>query len=194
MTAQIVPHAWMDDASCGHMRAFWESLDESDQVAVCENCPVKQECQSYADGWESRGISNMFDVFGGETPRQRYDRRKRRMLKLKQQREPRNPNNIVCDLHGEIRPFTNIRGRRECPVCREARKEFIRNGGDARRAQATRNPGVCKVHGEHDDFVIHHGYLRCRACNRETQRKRYQRRKQQRQQQGQSVDDGEEEA
>ena len=68
--------AWMDDAVC--RAGEWDLMDTDMQQRTCGRCPVRDECRDYADQVEGRrNAKYLFDVWGGETPRQRASRRRR---------------------------------------------------------------------------------------------------------------------
>ena len=67
---------WMDDARCKGMDAaifFLERGETPNEArAVCSRCPVAEQCRQYARSgpWGRHG------VWGGETERQRYPRKR----------------------------------------------------------------------------------------------------------------------
>ena len=69
-------YAWMDDAVC--RAGEWDLLSQERQQTLCMGCPVRDKCRDYADQVEGRrNVTYLFDVWGGETPRQRASRRRR---------------------------------------------------------------------------------------------------------------------
>jgi WhiB family redox-sensing transcriptional regulator len=44
--------------------------------AICDTCPVKAACRDYADSFEPNRPDDMFGMYGGESPAERYARRR----------------------------------------------------------------------------------------------------------------------
>ncbi len=65
---------WMDDAACGQVP--WTRLSQAEQVSVCHRCPVINQCREWADKWETQNPNAIGDVYAGETPGERFTRRR----------------------------------------------------------------------------------------------------------------------
>jgi Transcription factor WhiB len=71
--------AWADRALCRELphEAFFDARMATVAVAACRRCPVMDECRHWTDQTEGRTPLNaLAGVFGAETPRQRYRRRR----------------------------------------------------------------------------------------------------------------------
>jgi hypothetical protein len=70
---------WADQALCRELplEAFFDPRMATVAVAACHRCPVVHACRHWTDQTEGRTPLNaLAGVFGGETPRQRYRRRR----------------------------------------------------------------------------------------------------------------------
>ena len=67
--------AWMDDASC--RAGEWDRLSQERQQTLCMGCPVRDTCRDYADDFETDlHYLTLSEVYAGETPAQRVQRRR----------------------------------------------------------------------------------------------------------------------
>jgi WhiB family redox-sensing transcriptional regulator len=122
---------WQDKAACKGVDTnlfFPENADVDDQVlALCENCPVKDECRDYGVVYEEWGI------WGGLTASQRRRVRKEFGITLSQavtlRRAPYHANcGTNAGYHGLIRyyeahPYDK---KIKCDYCTLAHKEYKR--------------------------------------------------------------------
>jgi hypothetical protein len=70
---------WVDEALCRELplEAFFDPRMSGVAVATCKRCPVLNDCRHWTDQTEGRTPLNaLAGVFGAETPRQRYRRRR----------------------------------------------------------------------------------------------------------------------
>jgi len=71
--------AWAERALCRELplEEFFDPRMAAAAVAACHRCPVVNECRHWTDQTEGRTPLNaLAGVFGAETPRQRYRRRR----------------------------------------------------------------------------------------------------------------------
>ena len=69
-------HEWRNRAACAGVgdTVFFDPGYYTEALRFCRHCPVLTDCQTTNDQIETR-YSRFFGVFGGETPKQRVNRR-----------------------------------------------------------------------------------------------------------------------
>ncbi len=70
---------WVDEAVCREMplESFFEPAMAAVAIAACRRCPVVDACREWTDATEgTTPLNALAGVFGAETPRQRYRRRR----------------------------------------------------------------------------------------------------------------------
>jgi hypothetical protein len=85
---EVLPEWWQDRAACveADPETFFPNGDNGsaknfvlirEAKAICATCPALPRCRDYADALEQRvGRSHLFGVIGGETPAERWRRRR----------------------------------------------------------------------------------------------------------------------
>lgn len=70
-------HEWRNQAACAGVGeyVFFDPGMYQEALLFCRHCPVRADCQNMNDQAETR-YSRYFGVFGGETPKQRVNRRR----------------------------------------------------------------------------------------------------------------------
>ena len=115
--------AWMDDASC--RAGDWDRLSQERQQTLCMGCPVRDTCRDYADDFETDlHYLTLSEVYAGETPAQRVQRRRGgEIVKMK------------CRKHGVTSDvYLSPRGYRLCQQCKADRQRESRARRRAREA------------------------------------------------------------
>ena len=76
--SQRQPLAWTDDAACQGLSdyVFYTPSLYSEALSLCRICPVVADCRALADRAEGT-FTEVYGVFGGETPQGRVRRRRR---------------------------------------------------------------------------------------------------------------------
>lgn len=87
MTESKIDFDWMESAACkGKPRDWWfpefpiqkENLATMrEAIAICSECPVKEDCLSHSLAWEQ------FGIWGGMTERRRMAERRIRGVRLR---------------------------------------------------------------------------------------------------------------
>ena len=115
--------AWMEDAVC--RAGEWDLLSQERQQTLCMGCPVRDKCRDYADQVEGRrNVPYLFDVWGGETPAQRVQRRRGGEIVT-----------MTCRKHGVTSDvYLSPRGYRLCQQCKTLRRREGRARQRARQA------------------------------------------------------------
>ena len=70
---------WVDEALCRELplEVFFDPAMSAVAVATCERCPVVQACAYWTEQTEgTTPLNALAGVFGAETPRERYRRRR----------------------------------------------------------------------------------------------------------------------
>ena len=113
--------AWMDDAAC--RAGEWDRLSQERQQTLCMGCPVRETCRDYADDFESDlHYLTLSEVYAGETPAQRVQRRRGGEIVT-----------MKCRKHGVTSDvYLSPRGYRLCQQCKADRQ---REGRARRRAR-----------------------------------------------------------
>ena len=115
--------AWMDDAVC--RAGEWDRLSQERQQTLCMGCPVRDTCRDYADDFETDlHYLTLSEVYAGETPAQRVQRRRGgEIVKMK------------CRKHGVTSDvYLSPRGYRLCQQCKADRQRESRARRRAREA------------------------------------------------------------
>ena len=115
--------AWMDDAAC--RAGEWDRLSQERQQTLCMGCPVRDTCRDYADDFETDlRYLTLSEVYAGETPAQRVQRRRGgEIVKMK------------CRKHGVTSDvYLSPRGYRLCQQCKADRQRESRARRRAREA------------------------------------------------------------
>ena len=115
--------AWMDDAAC--RAGDWNLLSQERQQTLCMGCPVRDTCRDYADDFETDlHYLTLSEVYAGETPAQRVQRRRGgEIVKMK------------CRKHGVTSDvYLSPRGYRLCQQCKADRQRESRARRRAREA------------------------------------------------------------
>ena len=115
--------AWMDDASC--RAGEWDLLSQERQQTLCMGCPVRDKCRDYADDFET-GLHYLAlsEVYAGETPAQRVQRRRGGEIVT-----------MKCRVHGVTSDvYLSPRGYRLCQQCKTLRRREGRARQRAREA------------------------------------------------------------
>ena len=115
--------AWMDDAAC--RAGDWDRLSQERQQTLCMGCPVRDTCRDYADDFETDlHYLTLSEVYAGETPAQRVQRRRGgEIVKMK------------CRKHGVTSDvYLSPRGYRLCQQCKADRQRESRARRRAREA------------------------------------------------------------
>lgn len=116
-------HAWMDDAVC--RAGEWDQLSKERQQTLCMGCPVRDKCRAYADDFET-GLHylSLSEVYAGETPAQRVQRRRGGEIVT-----------MTCRKHGVTSDvYLSLRGYRLCQQCKADRQRESRARRRAREA------------------------------------------------------------
>ena len=113
--------AWMEDAVC--RACEWDQLSQERQQTLCMGCPVRDKCRDYADDFESDlHYLTLSEVYAGETPAQRVQRRRGGEIVT-----------MKCRKHGVTSDvYLSPRGYRLCQQCKADRQ---REGRARRRAR-----------------------------------------------------------
>ena len=113
--------AWMDDAAC--RAGEWDRLSQERQQTLCMGCPVRDTCRDYADDFETDlHYLTLSEVYAGETPAQRVQRRRGGEIVT-----------MKCRKHGVTSDvYVSPRGYRLCQQCKADRQ---REGRARRRAR-----------------------------------------------------------
>ena len=115
--------AWMDDAAC--RAGEWDLLSQERQQTLCMGCPVRDKCRAYADDFET-GLHylSLSEVYAGETPAQRVQRRRGGEIVT-----------MKCRKHGVTSDvYVSPRGYRLCQQCKADRQRESRARRRAREA------------------------------------------------------------
>ena len=115
--------AWMDDAAC--RAGEWDRLSQERQQTLCMGCAVRDTCRDYADDFETDlHYLTLSEVYAGETPAQRVQRRRGgEIVKMK------------CRKHGVTSDvYLSPRGYRLCQQCKADRQRESRARRRAREA------------------------------------------------------------
>ena len=115
--------AWMDDAAC--RAGDWNLLSQERQQTLCMGCPVRDTCRDYADDFESDlHYLTLSEVYAGETPAQRVQRRRGGEIVT-----------MKCRKHGVTSDvYVSPRGYRLCQQCKADRQRESRARRRAREA------------------------------------------------------------
>ena len=115
--------AWMDDAAC--RAGEWDRLSQERQQTLCMGCPVRDTCRDYADDFESDlHYLTLSEVYAGETPAQRVQRRRGGEIVT-----------MKCRKHGVTSDvYLSPRGYRLCQQCKADRQRESRARRRAREA------------------------------------------------------------
>ena len=115
--------AWMDDAAC--RAGDWDRLSQERQQTLCMGCPVRDTCRDYADDFESDlHYLTLSEVYAGETPAQRVQRRRGGEIVT-----------MKCRKHGVTSDvYLSPRGYRLCQQCKADRQRESRARRRAREA------------------------------------------------------------
>ena len=115
--------AWMDDAAC--RAGEWDQLSQERQQTLCMGCPVRDTCRDYADDFESDlHYLTLSEVYAGETPAQRVQRRRGGEIVT-----------MKCRKHGVTSDvYLSPRGYRLCQQCKADRQRESRARRRAREA------------------------------------------------------------
>ena len=82
MMPDLTPRGWMTDAECVNVGIppdlWFPSKGETmrDARAICSQCQVRQECADHVDSFETNRPDDMFGMWAGESPAERYARRR----------------------------------------------------------------------------------------------------------------------
>ena len=115
--------AWMEDAVC--RACEWDQLSQERQQTLCMGCPVRDKCRDYADDFET-GLHylTLSEVYAGETPAQRVQRRRGGEIVT-----------MTCRKHGVTSDvYLSPRGYRLCQQCKTLRRREGRARQRAREA------------------------------------------------------------
>ena len=115
--------AWMGDAAC--RAGDWNRLSQERQQTLCMGCPVRDTCRDYADDFESDlHYLTLSEVYAGETPAQRVQRRRGGEIVT-----------MKCRKHGVTSDvYLSPRGYRLCQQCKADRQRESRARRRAREA------------------------------------------------------------
>ena len=115
--------AWMDDAAC--RAGEWDRLSQERQQTLCMGCPVRDTCRDYADDFETDlHYLTLSEVYAGETPAQRVQRRRGGEIVT-----------MKCRVHGVTSDvYLSPRGYRLCQQCKADRQRESRARRRAREA------------------------------------------------------------
>ena len=115
--------AWMDDAAC--RAGDWDRLSQERQQTLCMGCPVRDKCRAYADDFETDlHYLALSEVYAGETPAQRVQRRRGGEIVT-----------MKCRKHGVTSDvYVSPRGYRSCQQCKADRRRESRARQRAREA------------------------------------------------------------
>ena len=114
---------WMEQAAC--TAGVWDTLTPERQQTLCMGCPVRDKCRDYADDFESDlHYLNLSEVYAGETPAQRVQRRRGGEIVT-----------MKCRKHGVTSDvYLSPSGYRLCRQCKTLRRREGRARQRARQA------------------------------------------------------------